>query len=285
MIKRSIATALIAFSLVFSSCSDNDDDVKSTGLTLDISGLEDLGNDYVYEGWIIVNGAPITTGVFSVDADNGLSETVFNLDSALLASATEFVLTIEPRGETGVEAATPSKTKYLQGTFSGTSATLSTGIIADFSAVWGKYILATPSDDNADNDFNGIWWLTQPGPEAGLGLPTLAEGWVYEGWVVTENGPITTGTFTDVAMADKDGAGPTAGSNGTPPFPGQDFINPAIDVRGKTAVISIEPYPDNNAAPFTLKPLVGTVGQDIAPVSHTMNSNVTASFPSGSVWR
>lgn len=286
MIKKNLAIAFLSLAVGFASCSDNDEvEVTTSNMTLDISGLNDLGSGYVYEGWLIVNGNPVSTGVFDVNGSGELSKTSFAVDKDDLSSASKFVLTIEPAGETGTDKETPSDTKYLVGDFSGTSATLSTGIIADFSAIWGKYILASPSDDDANNDYNGIWWLTQPGPAAGLSLPTLPAGWKYEGWVVTGDGPVSTGTFTDVAMADSDAAGPTGGMNGTPPFPGQDFITPAIDLRGKTAVISIEPYPDNEAAPFTLKPLVGTIGNDTAPTAQTMNSNITQSFPTGSVWR
>lgn len=284
MIQKKIAIALLACSTAFISCNDDEggEEISTSQITLDIDGLNDLGDDYKYEGWIIVDGSPVTTGVFSVDGEGVMSQTKFDVDKNDLASATKFVLSIEPTND---EDPAPSTTKYLVGDFSGSSANLSTDVIADFSNIWGKYILATPSDDDTTNDYNGIWWLTQPGPEAGLYLPELVEGWVYEGWVVTMDGPISTGTFTSVTGADSDGAGATAGPNGTPPFPGQDFISPAIDLRGKTAVISIEPYPDNSAAPFTLKPLVGTIGTDTAPTSQTMDNNITGSFPTGSVWR
>lgn len=42
------------------SCSD--DELATQNLTLDIAGLEDLGSTAVYEGWIMVDGAPQTTG-------------------------------------------------------------------------------------------------------------------------------------------------------------------------------------------------------------------------------
>mgnify|MGYP001245169618 CR=1 FL=1 len=299
MIQKKIAIALLVISSAFISCNndDNEQEVTTSQITLDIDGLNDLGTDFKYEGWVIVNGTPVTTGVFSVDSEGALSQTKFDVDINDLASATKFVLSIEPTNDPDPK---PSDTKYLVGDFSGTSATLSTGIIADFSSVAGKFILATPTDNatNAANNQNGIWWL-MPGetPTPGLTLPVLPAGWKYEGWVVADGTPITTGTFTSVAATD-DGA-PFSGSdtlaapNGDDGFfPGEDFLNNApvgitfpLDVRGKTAVISIEPYPDNNPKPFTLKPLAGTVGQDTAPTLHTMNSNVTASFPTGSVWR
>lgn len=292
MIQKKIAIALFVLSATFISCNDDDNEQVGTTsqITLDIEGLNDLGADYKYEGWIIVNDNPITTGVFSVDSEGVLSQTKFDVDINNLANASKFVLSIEPTNDTDPA---PSETKYLVGDFSGTSATLSTGVIADFSAVAGQFILATPSDDssNGDNNENGIWWLKPGEPmTSGLSLPELPSGWKYEGWVVVDGVPLTTGTFSNVAAADD--AAPYSGVEGTPSFPGEDFLLNApdgitfpLDVRGKTAVISIEPYPDNDANPFTLKPLLGTVGQDTAPTLHTMNDNVSGSFPTGSVWR
>ena len=50
--------------LVLISCSE--DNVATNGnLTLDLDGLEELGSDFVYEGWLIVNGSPVSTGTFS----------------------------------------------------------------------------------------------------------------------------------------------------------------------------------------------------------------------------
>ena len=55
-------------------------------------------------------------------------------------------------------------------------------------------------------------------------------------------------------------------------------------MRGKIAVISIEPYPDNSEAPFTLKPLAGDIDADAMGVQQ-IGSNVAASFPQGKVSR
>mgnify|MGYP000046993838 CR=1 FL=1 len=71
--------AIILFAFTVSFCSD-DDSPTTKDLTLNISGLENLGSDYVYEGWIIVNGAPISTGKFSVNDTGDLSQTNFNLN-------------------------------------------------------------------------------------------------------------------------------------------------------------------------------------------------------------
>jgi hypothetical protein len=126
----------------------------------------------------------------------------------------------------------------------------------DFTNAAGKFFLATPTNPGTDDQ--GIWWInpSSGSMQAGLGLPTLPAGWVYEGWVVVDGKPTTTGRFTSVTGADSDGAGPTKGAGAAPLFPGQDFINPAKKLPGGMAVISIEPEPDNSAAPFLLKPLL-----------------------------
>lgn len=260
-------------------------------LILNLSGLDELGVDFVYEGWLIVNGSPVSTGTFSSVS----FPQSFTVNKSDLELAVKFVLTIEPAVDSDPA---PSATKYLVGDFSGDTAAITTGIVGDFNSSWGKAFLRTPTDEvpgsaNNGNDENGIWFGT-PGapPTAGLGLPELPEGWKYEGWVVVEGlGPVTTGTFTSLTTADDSNAFSGTENNAGPPVPGEDFFLNAptgftfpLDVRGRTAVISIEPYPDNSPAPFTMKPLVGAVGQEIAPATHNLGLNL-ASFPTGIVSR
>lgn len=257
-------------------------------LTLNFEGLTDLGPDYVYEGWIIVDGAPVSTGTFTVDGDGHLSQTEFPVASSDLMNAVKFVLTIEPADDPDPA---PSMTHYLAGDFSGDMASLSVADMAalgnDFSSAMGQFILNTPSTGSNDDDYSaGIWWLDPSGgPDPTLMLPTLPDGWAYEGWVVGEGGPVTTGKFLDVAAADFDGAGPTSGPDGFPPFPGQDYIDPLMSLIGYAAVITIEPMPDNSPAPFALKPLVDMNIEDVGiGVLQSMNNNV-GSFPTGSASR
>lgn len=276
---------------------------KMKTLTLDISGLENLGDDYVYEGWVIVDGAPVSTGVFTVDDQGAWSASTFEVVEATLDAATKFVLTIEPAGETGTEAATPAAQKLLAGDFSGTTASVSTAVgpgVGDFSNAAGQFFLRTPTDEevgaaNNGNDQNGIWFgdpTTTP-PGSGFTLPTLPEGWVYEGWVVTAAGPISTGTFTSFTSADSGNPFSGTANNAGPPIPGEDFFNAApegqtfpLDLRGTTVVISVEPFPDNSPKPFLLKPLVSELAADAAtaPTTHALGQNL-GSFPTGTVTR
>ena len=256
---------------------------QTTILTLSFDNLEDLGEGFVYEGWAIVDGAPLSTGIFTVNENGKLSQRNFSVDSHR-NQIDAIVLTIEPYPDPDPA---PSDTHVLAGDVNKRRAELTTGHPAalgnDFQSAAGRYILAVPSDGSGSTPYtNGIWWLDPAaGPGAGLDLPTLPAGWVYEGWVVGDSGPISTGTFTDVAAADSDAGGPYAGPDGTPPFPGQDFVTPPTNLVGHTAVISIEPYPDNSPAPFTFKPLVDAIDDPGAPgVTQEMSNNADG-FPTG----
>ncbi len=220
-------------------------------------GLEDLGPDYVYEGWLITADGPVSAGRFDILKDD---ETLsFEIDEAIARASTNYVLTIEPAVN---DVPAPADTHILAGDLSGNIAQLSVGHGAalgdDFGASSGTYILGVPSEPSAPYS-QGIWFVDPNTGRSSLNLPELPAGWAYEGWVVTANGPISTGRFTDLMAADSDGAGPDAGPIAGPPFPGQDFVNPALDLVGTTVVISVEPEPDNSAAPFTLKPLIDMV--------------------------
>lgn len=281
------------------ACSDDDSDntpastpATSANLNLNLNGLEKLGDDFEYEGWIIVDGSPVSTGTFDVNDNGELTQSSFTVDQAKLDSATRFVLSIEPSPDSDPA---PAPTKLLVGDFSGNSANVGTGTVSmvGFANVSGDYILATPTDGaNNTDEFSGIWFLNNStgSAVAGLSLPALEAGWKYEGWAVVNGMPISTGTFTSVSGMDN--AAPYSGMGG-PAYPGEDFLFNAptgwmfpLDLRGGNAVISIEPDPDNSDKPFALKPLAGMIPSNLA--DHTvasMNDNVSASFPSGTVTR
>lgn len=283
--------ALIAFG--FTSCSD-DDEASTAQLNLNITGLQDLGSDYAYEGWIMVDGSPKSAGVFTVDANGSLSKSSFDIDESDLNSATAYILTIEPSPDNDPA---PSDVHILAGDFSGKSASVSVAhgaaLGTDFSNSAGGYILATPTDDDMSNEASGVWFIdnTSGSPMKGLDLPTLPTGWRYEGWAVIDGQPVSTGIFSTATQADENAQ--YSGSKAGPSFPGEDFLNNApaglsfpTDLRGGAIVVSVEPYPDNSAAPFVLKPLVGMVSNDLAVHSFaTMGNNASTTNPTGSVSR
>ena len=266
----------------------------SQTVTLDITGLQDLGSNFQYEGWIIVNGSPVSTGTFTVDGSGNLSQTVFPVDHTDLINATAFVLTIEPNPDPDPM---PSSTHLMGGNFDNYDAVLSVGHPAalgnDFADIHGNYILATPTNGEMTYELSGIWFLdlSSGTPAQGLDLPTLPPGWKYEGWAVIDGTPVTTGKFTALDMADE--SAPYSGTEPGPPFPGEDFLNnpPSgltfpTNLAGKTAVISIEPDPDNSAAPFLLKPLAADIPDPAMDhTTYIMDSNVLETFPDGMVTR
>ncbi len=285
--KKTIQFLMAIFALGFITVScDNDDDSPTTAdLTLNLSGLDVLGADYVYEGWIMVNGSPVSTGTFTSVGTQSFTVAIDDLNAA-----TAFVLSIEPAVDPDPA---PAATKVLAGDFTGNSATITTGIVGDFSTSAGEFFLRTPTDEtgmNNGNDENGVWFGT-PGmpPVPNFTLPSLPAGWAYEGWVVGDTGPLSTGTFTDFGAVDN--GAPFSGMSAGPPVPGEDFFmnEPAgetfpLDIRGRTVVISVEPSPDDSAAPFAMKPLVGTAGMTTAPATHAFGLNL-GSLPTGTVTR
>ena len=69
------------------ACSDDDSDdtpaaptSPAANLNLNISGLENLGDDFEYEGWIIGDGAPVSTGTFDVNDNGELTKSGFTVD-------------------------------------------------------------------------------------------------------------------------------------------------------------------------------------------------------------
>lgn len=297
MIKLKSLGLIAAIGLVtISSCKkDEESTTPSNGnLNLNISGLENLGSNFTYEGWVIVDGAPVTTGTFNVDDMGNMSKTSFSISTSNLNNASAFVLTIEPVPDSD---AAPSDVHILAGDFSGNSASLTidhgAAIGDDFTSSTGGYILATPTDGGSmDDEHSGVWWLDPSGPSATLNLPTLPAGWEYEGWAVIDGTPVTTGKFTAVDMADM--AAPYSGTAAAgPPFPGEDFLMNApsnltfpTDLSGKTVVISVEPMPDNSEAPFLLKPLVGMVPAMANVHSvYNMDNNAANTNPTGTASR
>ena len=271
--------------------------VVAAELTLDFDNLTPLDEsvDGLYEGWAIINGMPVSTGVFNVDENgqpvmpgSGAPITFMVDDSIGMASAIK--ISIEPVGD--VDPA-PSGLIVLTGDVDGESTALVSAVpgLDMLMTAEGSYILATPSDnaEDATNDDMGIWFLAMPGPMPGLtGLPDLGPNWTYEGWVVDVSGdspmPYTTGTFDTAEGFDSDEAGCNAGG---PPFPGQDYVafhcGPELNLDSGdfAAVISIEPVPDNNAGPFMFKPIAGMIPEDALVGGNMLGNQVADTFPTG----
>ena len=286
MEKTLITSTALILALSIVAC-DTDEPVELTEtktLNWRVDGLEDLGDDYVYEGWVMLDGAPVSTGRFGLADVDSVS---FELDAEDADRVTAFVLSIEP---TVGDDPAPSQTKILGGDFEAGEAELSVGhgaaLGTDFSSAMGSYILETPSTASVHEDYTqGVWFVDAHNGVPSLELPALPEGWAYEGWVVGSEGPISTGQFSMSEGADEDGAGATAGADGSPPFPGQDFILPPMDLLTGAVVISVEPVPDNSPAPFAIKPLIDHEVEDHgAAVLQDMELQDVANLHTGLAW-
>ena len=196
--KQALVLGLAAAVLGLAACDDDDDPIEPESQILELSftGLEPLANGYHYEGWAIINGAPVTTGKFNIDTNGALVTTSGGLivggafDTGIdLEETTMVIITIEPAGDTDV---VPAATHVMAGPISGVFGNLTVGDGAalgdDFLGATGDFILATPTDGAGNNENSGIWFLSlaSGSPAVGLALPTLPAGWAYEGWAVTQ---------------------------------------------------------------------------------------------------
>ena len=300
-VRRKIRTGatcamLLTLATVAACGKDTTSPQANQTLALSFVGLEPLANGFHYEGWVIVGGQPRSTGKFNVTRTGGLVTLAgtpivageFNTGIDL-SGATTIVITIEPAGDTD---AIPSATHYLAGAVNSRTAALTVSapeaLNNSFASAAGKYVLATPTDGDGTNEKSGLWFLSLAtgAPTVGLTLPTLPAGWVYEGWALINGQPVTTGRFLTAAGADQ--SAPFSGTQGAPPFPGEDFLLRApagltfpTNLAGGMAVISIEPQPDDSPLPFTLKPLVAPISASaLDHVTYSMNLSI-AGFPTG----
>lgn len=275
--------AVTLFTVFISSCVPDPVDPVYTKINVDVANLPDVGPDYVYEAWIVVNGNPVSAGVFDSDGSAFILE--LEASSQGIKDASSVIISMEPSPDPDPE---PADTKVLVANF-GTSATadMTTEVMSagSFSDATGSYLLATPTTSTMSEELSGVWFMTTDAT-AGLSLPVLADGWVYEGWAVIQDIPVSTGTFTDPNGAD---SGNTYGGGLTEPtFPGEDFNQNApagltfpTDLSGSTIVVSIEPSPDNSAEPFAFKPLVSAVPQGAETLVDYVMTTDTSTLPTG----
>ena len=274
---------------IIDQLGDCTNDTGGDNLTLTLNGVLPLDSGLIYEGWIEVSGNLISIGRFNTTSTNFTAS--FSVNSDDLLNATSFILSIE---EADNDAPGISATKLLDGDFDADTATLTfgdaTGLIIDPNGdynVFGNTITPTDGTTNpfgADEDY-GFWF--QSSITSGLfDLPTLNEGWKYEGWVVfNDNIPLSTGQFTEAIGADDSSqySGPFPGNQ----FPGEDFLTnlPAgVDgfVPGNPIIISIEPdLPSDVDSPFYIQPVTGNANPEIAGASGSLldtDLNINASI-------
>ena len=268
-------------------------------LGLELNGLEPMQGQH-YEGWNIVSGQPHSTGRFSIGKNGNIyqvntagkflrkvgqnGEASFSVPRSHLNSSL-FVLTIEPNGD--MDPA-PSNVHIMGGNYSSQQASLTIGhgssLGTDFASSAGSFILAAPTGGEPNK---GVWFLNPANGQGSLVLPALPDGWAYEGWIVnTENGgKYSTGLFKQTQGADSDGAGPLAGplKLSFPPVPGQDIVRSRVvlDDGIHAVVVSVEPYPDYDPAPYALKVLMAGVYANAPGMTPLALENISNTAPTG----
>ena len=269
---RSLFFSILILGIIGLSCSKEDENtIGPTGhhkIDLSFQNLTMLQNGYHYEGWAIINGTPVSTGKFNVDASGSIVDLNGNAimngefeTSEDLTDATAIVITIEPDNDTDPG---PADTHYLAGDVSGLNAGLSVGHSAalnnNFSSAAGEYILATPTNGSGTNENSGIWFLKPPSTTFTFnfsGLQPLQNGYHYEGWAIVSGSPVSTGKFN------VDASGNLVDLNGTM-IPNGEF-QVGGDLSAATAIVlTIEPAGDMDPAPAATHYLAGDVTNDMA---------------------
>lgn len=257
-----------------------------------LSGIRDVSPSHL-EAWAIFGDENVSIGKFTVDSQ-GL---IRNLEGQVqhtfpigrdLDKADTFIITIEPEGDTDL---VPSGLVLLSGSSNGTRAELS--FPADFSSVNGTFTLATPTDGSGTNETSGVWFLQLPN-STGLSLPTLPEGWIYEGWVENSGVPISMGRFSSPGQGDNfnNYSGPSPGLW----VPGEDFLFNApnnvtfpLNLTDGTSRVIVSVELDTGGvdavgvSPSQIQPLVADILLNATDAYNYNMSRNLESVPSGSV--
>lgn len=251
-------------------------DYFENGTTLDISKIEAnisvlpvLPDSMIYVGWFDSDDYGAVK-VFVMDADqNGNIKYISDEKFENLLRAQEFYLTTELKSVANDSNLTPSSRKLLLGRFSDSACNLTISETPlDFENLLNEvFTLSTPTNGPDTDELSGVWFIDSltTNPKAGLTLPDIYAGWIYEGWVQIDGQYISTGRFVNPNVADLFSGYSDAlpGYN----FPGEDFLVNApegltfpLNLSNAKVIVSIE-YNDgrtHGTAPF-LKIFEGTV--------------------------
>lgn len=192
------------------------------------------------------------------------------------SQAKSYLVTIENGDQ---EPTKPSATIILNGTVAKGNVWPLTFPI-DLTKVSGSYLLATPTNGPATNETSGIWFLKIAGnshEQASLNLPVAPAGWVYEGWVTTDNANLTTGRFTN--PAEKDGFSNYSGPRAYPPFPGEDFLTNAP--TDQSVIFPLNLADGQSKVTIGLEP--GTVNNDATGTNRFGLSLLSATIANGAI--
>lgn len=274
LLQRLFLLSIISLTIFSCTSDDTDEPVTDGMLDISISNLPDVSTDYNFYAWLVGdNGVNLKLGQFIRSTDGSASATWTVGDLDFLASAARVLVTLEDKGN---DPSTPSDLQLLDaefgisGTHTGKFSTDPMRIsVDDFSASTGLYFLATPTTSTMSEESSGIWFGDYNGgaPVGSLNLPTLENGWVYQGWAIL-NGAIMleTGSFTDPTMADL--ASPYSGPLDGFDVPGEDFnqnlpmMGTPPTLIGQEVVVTVQPA-GMTTDYFPLEVFRTSIGSDI----------------------
>jgi len=261
--------------LVTTGCDSGDvveQDVAQVQVRLELENLPPLQDGFAYQAWVQVGFVSHASDRFNVTENGSFvndagqfiqNALVFEVD---ISEATEVFVTIEDKRDSDDQ---PSGTVVLAGDVSGSTATLSTNheraLGVSFEGQSGTFMLLNWASGASTDETSGLWFIdgTRAAPTAGLSLPTLPEGWVYEGWMDQGGTLVSTGAFRE---NDSHDLARQYSNTDTPSFPGEDFLENApegvsfpLDPSGGTVRVTVEPFPDDTVAPYGIFILSGSV--------------------------
>jgi len=311
--KRLMLILYLCLVLALLSCEKTEllsPESRVTSIELEMNGFSDLGSNFWYEAWLAWQEGDVvrskSLGIFKIDAQGQCTPNSFDVELGDLQRAQSFFITIEEDdlpGKRLVENTSgqtdtltgPGPHKIFSGKLVTNSAYFSLGdeflLNFNFATAWGTYLLNAVSVEQTAPSTSGIWFVNKDDQGqliAGLDLPDLPAGWSYQGWVVINTVPVSTGKFVSSTGADKSAVYYNS-AQGSYPFPGEDFlINPPqglafpVDLSGKDIYITLEPpLPENCPAPYSVKIFTATIPTGAQRMTVYDLENQAGSFPSG----
>lgn len=246
--KLLIVFTLLLFTITGCDYFENGDTLDISTIEANISELPVLPDSMTYVGWFNSDDYGAVK-VFAMDADqNGSIKYVSNEKFENLLRAQEFFITTEKKSVISDSNLVPSERILLFGRFSDAACNLTISETSpDFENLNEVFNLATPTNGPETDELSGVWFVDSISTnlQAGLNLPDLYAGWIYEGWVQIDGQYISTGRFVNPKAADLYSAfgGALAGYN----FPGEDFLIDStqtfsfpINLSNANVIVSIE---------------------------------------------
>lgn len=265
---------------------------KKNEVIIESKRLPALQEDNYYCGWLVTQVDTINVGYFNIKENGNLTTKAFIVNPNEVKLATSFGISIEMDNT----VTNPSGNFIVAGDFNGDEAILtsnhSSSLQQSFENATGTYLTATVTDAiGITHEYSGVWWVTDlTAPNAGLSLPNLPPGWIYEGWVKINGKYLSTGRFSDPNQADNcsnygDFQNPSLN------FPGEDLLFDAplgfvfpVNLKSSELIISIESINSSNDIPL-LPVLEAIIPSEADYNTAYFMTNVSTNFPIVTVYR